>query len=176
MTISRKVRLFFLLCLLLCTVGCDQVSKHMARTGLGQAGSVTLPAGLGELRLAENPGSFLSVGALLPAQVRFGVFTFAVGVGLVALFAHLTICPHIRMTRFVGLSLVLAGGMSNLLDRILRHGLVTDFVTVQIGPFRTGVFNVADVLIMIGVCTIVWTFWRRSAPDRPTNRIHRSGR
>ena len=176
MTASRKLRLAFLMCLLVCTVGCDQVSKHMARTGLSQVGSVTLPAGLGELRLAENPGAFLSLGAKLPEQVRFAIFTLLVGVGLVALFGHLTTCAQIRIPRFVGLSLVMAGGMSNLLDRLLRHGLVTDFVTVQIGSFRTGVFNVADVLIMIGVCTIVWTFLRSSVADCPTKQMHRTPR
>jgi len=66
MTLSRKLRLACVMLLLACTVGCDQTSKHIARVGLSQAGSVTLPRGLGELRLAENPGSFMSLGALLP--------------------------------------------------------------------------------------------------------------
>jgi lipoprotein signal peptidase len=42
-----------------------------------------------------------------------------------------------------------AGGASNPIGRITRHGFVSDFILIRIGPFRTGVFNLADVAIMI---------------------------
>ena len=176
MTVPRKLRLVLLMCLLVCTVGCDQTSKHIARTGLSQVDSVTLPGGFGELRLAENPGSFLSLGALLSETARLAIFTYGVGVGLVVLFAYLTGCVQIHLVRFIGLSLLVAGGMSNLLDRILRHGLVTDFVMIQVGPFRTGVFNLADVIIMIGISVMFWTFRRRTLSSGPTSRMQRTPR
>jgi signal peptidase II len=138
--------------------------------------SVSLPGGLVELKLAENPGSFLSLGALLPESARFAVFTLGVGVGLVALLAYLTSRARIGMTHFIGLSLVMAGGMSNLLDRIFRHGLVTDFVTIHIGPFHTGIFNLADVLIMVGFALIIWRSRRRTSSDSPTSRMQRTPR
>jgi signal peptidase II len=164
MTLSRKLRLACVMLLLACTVGCDQTSKHIARVGLSQAGSITLPRGLGELRLAENPGSFMSLRALLPEPARLTVFTLSVGVGLLVLFVYLTSRTQICVVRFVGLSLVMAGGLSNLLDRILRHGLVTDFATIRIGPFQTGIFNAADVLIMIGVSLIICTVQMKTLP------------
>jgi signal peptidase II len=139
-------------------------------------GSVTLPGGFGELRLAENPGSFLSLGAFLPDTTRFAIFTFGVGVGLFALFVYLTICAQIHVVRFIGLSLVMAGGMSNLVDRIFHHGLMTDFVTIHLGPLHTGVFNAADILIMIGVAAIICTFRKKALPNRPTNQMQRTGR
>jgi signal peptidase II len=129
--------------------------------------SVMLPGGLVELRLAENPGSFLSLGAMLPASARFGIFTLGVGIGLVALFAYLASRARIDLICFMGLSFVMAGGMSNLLDRIFRHGLVTDFVTIHVGPIHTGVFNAADVLVMVGFALIIWRFRRGGAPDGP---------
>ena len=46
-----------------------------------------------------------------------------------------------------GFVLFLAGGLSNLTDRI-AIGSVIDFLNVGIGPLRTGIFNVADVAIM----------------------------
>jgi signal peptidase II len=165
MTLSRKLRLACLMTLLVCTVGCDQTSKHIARAGLSQGDSVRLPGGMVELKLADNPGSFLSLGAPLPDSARFSVFTLGVGVSLVALFAYLTSRARIDLTRFIGLSCVVAGGMSNLLDRIFRRGLVTDFVTVHVGPFHTGVFNWADVLITVGFGIIIWTLRTRTAPE-----------
>jgi signal peptidase II len=52
--------------------------------------------------------------------------------------------------QFLGLLLVASGGMGNLLDRLFNHGAVRDFMNLGIGPIRTGVFNVADVLIVTG--------------------------
>ena len=170
MTLSRKLRWACLTLLLVCTVGCDQTSKHIARVRLSQIDSVSLARGVVELRLAQNPGSFLSLGALLPKPARFAVFTLGVGVSLVALAAYMICRIQMDLVRFIALSLVLAGGLSNLLDRLVRHGLVTDFVTIRVGPFHTGVFNAADVLIMIGVGVIICALRRRMPPDSPTNR------
>jgi signal peptidase II len=176
MTSSRKLRLACLVFLLVCTVGCDQTTKHIARVELNQTGSFALSGGLIEFRLAENPGSFLSFGALLPNPARFTLFTLGIGVGLVALAAYLVSRARLDLWRFIGLSLVLAGGMSNLLDRLLRHGLVTDFITIRVGPFHTGVFNTADVLIMMGVAVIIYTFRKRTSSNRPTNHLQRTDR
>jgi signal peptidase II len=47
--------------------------------------------------------------------------------------------------------LIAAGGMGNLVDRVLREGRVIDFMNLGLGPVRTGIFNVADVQIMVGL-------------------------
>src|SRR5262245_59054786 len=119
MTLSRKLRLVCFMFLLACTVGCDQTSKHFARAQLSKSDSFAVSGGLIELRLAENPGSFLSLGALLPNPARFILFTLGVGAGLVALATYLFSRTRLELWSFIGLSLVLAGGMSNLLDRLL---------------------------------------------------------
>jgi signal peptidase II len=176
MTLSRKLRLACLLFLLVCTIGCDQTTKHIARTGLNQIGSFALPGGVVELRLAENPGSFLSLGALLPDLARFTVFTLGVGAGLVWLAAYLVCRARMDSWRFIGLSLVLAGGMSNLLDRLLRHGLVTDFITIRVGPIHTGVFNAADVMIILGVGVILCVFGTGRPTDHGTSQTQQTER
>ena len=53
----------------------------------------------------------------------------------------------------VALSLIVAGGIGNLIDRIRNHGRVTDFIYLAAGPLHTGVFNVADMAI---TCGVVW--------------------
>jgi signal peptidase II len=40
-------------------------------------------------------------------------------------------------------------------------GSVIDFMTIAIGPFRTGIFNVADVAIMAGVALLVVEHYRK---------------
>jgi signal peptidase II len=164
MQLSRKIRLLILLLVLGCCAGCDQASKHLARSGLDHSGSVTLPGGFGELRVAENPGSFLSLGDSLPKPLRLALFTVGAGVGLLGLFAFL-VGTRARLGRwqFIGLALIWVGGTSNLIDRVARHGLVTDFVILRIGPIHTGIFNAADVMIMAGFAILVWHLcWRKS--------------
>lgn len=171
MIFSRKLRVGLLVGLLLCTVGCDQTSKHLARLALNHGRSVTLPGRVVELQLADNAGSFLNAGAALPNPARFAVFTLGVGLGLTALAAYLTSYAPISLARFLSLALVLAGGTGNLLDRVLRDGLVTDFAVIHIGPVHTGVFNLADVLIMFGAAVTVWTFRKSKPSGGPTSRL-----
>jgi signal peptidase II len=159
MNLSRSIRLIILLLVLGGTVGCDQTTKHIARTKLNQSDSVMFMGGLGELQLAENSGAFLSLGDSLPQAIRTLVFTVAGGIGLLAMFGYLLLRPRWHWLAFYGLAMVMAGGASNLIDRIMRNGLVTDFLTLRFGPLHTGVFNVADVLVMLGITLFALSAW-----------------
>jgi signal peptidase II len=161
MTACRWYRFAILILIFGCAAGCDQTSKHIARSQLSDLGSIRLPGGVGELRLAENLGSFLSIGASLPAPIRLAILIIGVGVGLLFLFAYLVISSPPSLMSFIGLAFVWAGGMSNLMDRIIREGHVTDFVFIRIGPLHTGVFNAADLMIMVGIATLGLDLWKR---------------
>lgn len=50
----------------------------------------------------------------------------------------------------MGLSLVVSGGVGNLIDRIFRNGKVIDFLHFEFWP-EFPVFNVADCAIVVGV-------------------------
>ena len=65
----------------------------------------------------------------------------------------------------IGLTLFVAGGASNLVDRIAQ-GSVVDFLNVGIGPLRTGVFNVADMAILLGAGIFVVNEMRKRRPQR----------
>lgn len=61
----------------------------------------------------------------------------------------------------LGLSLICGGGISNLLDRVAFGGTVVDFVYLNLGGYRTGIFNVADVAISLGAALfLVGAVWR----------------
>ena len=55
------------------------------------------------------------------------------------------------LLKLFAFSLVIAGGLGNIIDRILYDRHVTDFMNMGISTFRTGIFNVADVCISAGV-------------------------
>ena len=52
------------------------------------------------------------------------------------------------------MALFIAGGVSNWVDRVVS-GSVVDFMNVGVGWLRTGIFNFADVAIMLGITLFV---------------------
>ena len=149
-----------LLCLLLAgTAGCDRVTKHLAVTNLAGMPERSYLGDTIRLDYHENTGGFLSAGATWRPEVRAAVFQGANGVFL---FGSLALAVRFKWSRLgaAGLLVFLAGGFSNLIDRITM-GSVIDFLNVGIGPIRTGIFNVADVAIMAGMGMLLLEHWGR---------------
>ena len=143
-----------LLCLLLAaTAGCDRVTKHYAMTTLAGTPSQSFLGDTVRLDYQENPGGFLSAGAGWNAQTRTVVFQLANGAFLLG---TLFMAYRYKWSRLaaVGLILFVAGGLSNLIDRV-AIGTVIDFLNIGVGPWRTGIFNVADVAIMAGIAILI---------------------
>ena len=93
----------------------------------------------------------MGLGARLPGSVRFWSLTIFVGIALVGVLRFVWASQEINHPMgILGASLVIGGGFSNLIDRLLNDGAVVDFVSVGVGNLRTGIFNLADVAIMIG--------------------------
>ncbi|HEY6621310.1 MAG TPA: signal peptidase II [Steroidobacteraceae bacterium] len=164
----RSIPRFIVVMLTLsCCVGCDQVSKSAARSLLHSGVTESLFADSLRFQLTENPGSFLSLGASLPEQLRFALFTAAVAVILVGLLSAALFARRLSTARFVALALLAGGGISNLIDRLINDGRVTDFLNVGIGTLRTGIFNLADMAILAGALFLV--LGTRAPPAAPTS-------
>ncbi|MFP2906141.1 signal peptidase II [Pyxidicoccus sp. 3LFB2] len=133
------------------TVGCDQATKQLAISGLrGEPGQSFL-GGLFRLTYAENPGAFLSLFGGLGRPAQFWLLTAGVGVMLLGMLVYLVTSGRLGRLQSLALALGVGGGLSNWLDRVFNDGRVVDFIVVGVGPVRTGVFNVADVAIMLAV-------------------------
>jgi signal peptidase II len=63
----------------------------------------------------------------------------------------------------VALSLILAGALGNLYDRVL-YGYVIDFIEVYYRTYRWPSFNVADSAITTGVGLLVLQIFRKDIP------------
>lgn len=158
---SRLVVRFFWLGLTLGTIGCDQVTKQIAATELSDGARRSFLHDAVRLQYTENAGAFLGLGANLPPTIRTQTLIAATTVLLVGVLFALR-QPGLAVTHRLGLYLILAAGLSNLLDRLIR-GRVIDFLNLGIGTLRTGIFNVADVALMVGVALAVLAH-RSSAP------------
>jgi signal peptidase II len=154
-----------LLLVALSTIGCDRVTKHAASNVLAGMPARTYLGDTVRLAYAENMGGFLSLGSALPPAVKTAVFTAGTGLCLLLLVVVLVRWQG-GVLSALSLTLFAAGGLSNWLDRVVR-GRVVDFMNVGIGSWRTGIFNVADVAIMIGACLFVVMEVRRPTNAHP---------
>ena len=142
------------LCLvMLSCISCDQAAKAMARGGL-VGRTISFLGDAVRLEYAENTGAFLSLGASLPSRTRTLLFVGGTSVIVLGLLVALARHRQGSMTGAVGLALLAGGAVGNLIDRVAYGGAVVDFVSLGLGPFRTGIFNLADVAITLGVVLV----------------------
>ena len=153
---TRFGRAVFITIILLTCVGCDQISKTAARNHLASSQPVSYLGGIFQLQFVENAGGFLGFGSTLPSGPRFWLFTLLMGVALAGIVVVILIHGSLGPGDVIGLSLIVAGGAGNLMDRMLNHGAVIDFMNIGIGSLRTGIFNIADVAIMVGAGALVF--------------------
>ena len=152
-------------------VGCDQASKSMARTFFLNAGAPeSLFHDVLRLELTENTGAFLGLGASLSEHLRFSLFTGAVGVLLIGIVLVAIFARRLDLWRIVALALIAGGGVSNLLDRLMDKGRVTDFLNVGIGSVRTGIFNFADMAILGGAMLLMVGYRAAAASNKRSER------
>ena len=166
---ERKWLLFIVVGVL--SLAADQASKIWARGSLpvvrlaGPAGDCVIPDdivnrncqghpvtvidGYWDWRLSMNPGS------------AFGLFSGNQGVariflsivGIAAVFGMFWMLRKARTDQKIlhwALALVAGGAVGNLIDRIY-YGYVTDFVLWKYKTHEWPVFNVADVVLVVGV-------------------------
>jgi signal peptidase II len=162
--ISRGYRLTLVSLVLAGTVGCDQASKQLAISHLRDEPAQSFLGGVLRLVFAENPGAFLSLGGRLPPAVRFGLLTLGVGLILFVGLLYLVKSQQLGRLHTVALALGIGGGVSNWYDRLVNDGRVVDFMVLGIGPVRTGVFNVADIAIMLGLGLLLLGTRRGNTP------------
>ena len=146
------------------TIGCDQVSKRVASSRLMGGPPQSYFGNSVRFEYAENTGAFLSLGAELPLWARTVLFSVGPALALIACIVAM-ITHRWRRLALLGMCLAFGGGLSNLVDRVV-HGRVIDFLNVGVGPVRTGIFNVADVAIMVGVALLVGSHYASEHTDR----------
>ncbi len=149
------MRLLIIFSTCITCAGCDQSTKILATEYLPNNGIHSYLGDFLRIVYTENTGVFLGLGNNLLSEVRFFLFVVVVGVFLGGLFIYIVANSKQSLWPLVGFSLVLAGGISNFYDRAMDNGAVVDFLNVGLGSLRTGIFNVADISIMLGMAIVL---------------------
>ena len=133
--------MLYILAILLC-VAADQAVKLYVASHLALYESAPLLPGFVELFYVRNTGGGFSI--LTGHTWLLTVITSVLMAGIAALLVR-KIFPH--PLAMWTLTLVLGGGLGNLLDRV-RLGYVVDMFNLQFVNYP--VFNVADILVVCG--------------------------
>lgn len=147
----------FLAIIVVC-VGCDQQTKIMAKEQLAYKAPVEYLDGMFKLIYAENTGAFLGLGDSLSPNLKY-IFLIFIPTLVLFIFAATYFKASSSISQFVGMSLIVAGGIGNLIDRI-AYGSVIDFMNIDIGGLRTGIFNFADVAVSTCLILLLITIYR----------------
>jgi len=154
-----------LLGLLVVLVGCDHVTKSVAKAKLEGEPPRDLVHGVLDLQYAENTDVAFNVLRGVPESTRRPVLIAAGAVAVLALGALLIRRRSRSRAMQAALLLVTAGAVGNYVDRLAR-GYVVDFVHLHHWP----VFNVADVYVvagglMLGAMSLAGRGSRPATPD-----------
>lgn len=124
-------------------VGADQLTKWLAVTYLRNSDAVTVIPRVLDFSYTENTGAAFSI--------LSGERWFLIVITLIVMIALAVFVLLGRFRRYwlfnVSATLILAGGIGNLIDRLLQ-GYVVDFIHVTFMDFP--IFNVADCFVVIG--------------------------
>lgn len=142
--------------IVLATLSLDQLTKFLITKNLFQNQSIPIIKGVFHITLVHNRGAAFGI---LKNQIPLFIIT--------SLFAIILIYFNLKENRqsksySIVLSLILAGALGNLIDRLF-FGYVIDFLDFRIWP----VFNVADSAITIGAILLGCSMLRRTENRAP---------
>jgi signal peptidase II len=149
-------------------VAVDQLTKNIVIRSVELYGSAAVIPGFFNITRIHNTGAI------------FGAFSGARGGGLrLVLAAASLIALGLVVYYFIktpaadrkvkaALSLVLAGALGNLVDRVVR-GFVVDFLDFYIGRWHWPFFNVADSCITVGALLLILFFIIRKPACSPSS-------
>lgn len=69
-------------------------------------------------------------------------------------FSSYAVIQHLNRHKIYFESMVIGGALSNIIDRV-NHGFVIDFIDFHIKSWHWATFNIADILIVLGVSGIL---------------------
>jgi signal peptidase II len=129
-------------------LGLDQLTKYLAVMFFKDP--FVIVDGFFKMQYVENTGIAFS----LPLPYILILISNFVLLFLLATFAY-KVVDLSALPAKICVSMILAGGIGNLIDRLIHH-FVIDFISIWAYPF----FNLADAFITIGVLLLILFYGR----------------
>lgn len=142
---NKKVN--FLIIITIIAILLDQIIKIIISSKVFNSSILVIPHVL-KLTYIQNTGAAFGIGS---NSTSMFVAVNLVIIGLIIYFIF-SKKEEISKLILIALHLIVAGGISNLIDRIIR-GFVIDYIDISL-LIRYPVFNLADIFIVVG-CIII---------------------
>lgn len=146
----------------------DQITKTLVTAKIGLYETIPVVPGFFNVTRIHNKGAifgFFSKSDKLPVFILLTGASFC-ALGFVVYYFVKT-PPREKFTK-IALSMILAGALGNLFDRLLR-GYVIDFLDVYVKQWHWPFFNIADSCITIGALLLIAAFFRRKPACSPSS-------
>jgi signal peptidase II len=155
--------------IILALLSIDQLTKALvARSILFQSSKSIIP-GFFNLTHIRNRGAIFGFFSHSESRILFIFLTLVslVALGLVIYYFFKT--PSSQIIMKISLSVILAGALGNLIDRVFR-GYVIDFLDFHIKNWHWPSFNVADACITTGAFLLIFILiFRRGKECTPSS-------
>lgn len=133
----------------------DQITKILVVNSLVPGENIEIIKNIFNIIYTNNTGAAFSI--LLGKRI----FLIVVAVLIIGVLLYYIKRNKIeKKIDIIALSFVIGGSLGNLIDRIVR-GYVIDFISIKLGNYNFPIFNVADILIVIGVFLLLLSSRRR---------------
>jgi signal peptidase II len=158
---GMKIMLFCLCSLML--ISWDRASKELAKEHLKDKEPISYFHNTVRLEYVENTGAAMNLGDNLSKTASFWLLSILPLAFLLGMFVHtIRKSNQLDLLTLSAIALVFAGGMGNIIDRLMFDRHVSDFMNIGLGSLRTGIFNFADICVSAGAI-IFLVFYRRTS-------------
>ncbi|MFQ5900563.1 MAG: signal peptidase II [Thermodesulfobacteriota bacterium] len=154
----KKIKRLFLIVTFVVLL--DQVTKHIITKLFYLHQSIEVIPGFLNIVYVRNPGAAFGILREANAFLGIPILTIVALIAVVVLFYLYIVEESGFSYGMIGLPLIMAGTIGNLIDRI-RMGEVVDFIDIYIKFYHWPAFNVADMSITTGACILLFTLVSR---------------
>jgi signal peptidase II len=133
----------------------DQITKSAITSRFAMHEAYPIINGFFNLVYVMNPGAAFGFLANMSGTFRYVFFTGITVVVILLIIYYIVKSKPQNMLMVISLTLIFAGAVGNLIDRI-RFGAVVDFLDVYVGTAHWPAFNVADSAISVGAVLMIW--------------------
>ena len=165
MTLDFKPRLPFLL-LVLVILGLDRWTKWLIHTRLLLNQTILIIDGFFNITYVRNTGVAFGILDPVSLPLKSTVLAVLTAAAIVGVLIYSLRTPISQTLLHAALSLILAGALGNLYDRV-KYGYVIDFIEVYIRDYSWPSFNIADSAITVGVGLLILQIFRKDPHDSP---------
>lgn len=137
----------------------DQITKYWVDASMRLHESIPVIAGFFNITHVRNPGAAFGLLADMSPQFRAIFFVAVTLAAVIMIFYCIWKSKQEESLLVISLSLILAGAVGNLIDRV-RLGEVIDFFDVYVGNYHWPAFNIADAAISVGAVILFFELLR----------------